>query len=235
MDAQKQLKNENEQIKKNAHARVFIFIGILMLVLNFASVFSSFAQVGTLTNTGDMTVCISSNESYGVMPVTGSAYNWIIIAGTGGAGNISSTATPNLISVNWTNPGTCTLRVIETNNTCNGLPVDIVITVLPGLIPGNVNSNQTICYNSVPAILTATAPTGTAGPFTYQWETSTDNGSTWTNVTGANSLTFQPAALSQSVMYHLKQSASGGCGEVTTNNVTITVQPQVVTSPIYHN
>jgi len=193
------------------------------------------AQVGTLTNTGDMTVCISSNESYGVIPLAGSTYTWSIIAGSGGAGSISNTATSNLISVNWTNAGTCTLRVIESTTNCTGLPVDIVITVLPGLIPGTVNADQTICYNTVPAMLTATAPTGATGTITYQWESSTDNGSTWIPVAGANGLTYQPAALTQSVMYRLRQSASGGCGDVTTSNIAVTVEPQLITSPIYHN
>jgi hypothetical protein len=235
MDAQNNLKNKNELRKQCAHTRVFFYKAILFMVLTCAGILTSLAQVGSLTNTGDMTVCISSNESYGVMPVAGSAYTWSIIAGTGGAGNIITTATTNLISVNWTNPGTCTLRVIESNGTCTGLPVNIVITVLPGLIPGNASADQSICYNSVPVMLTATAPTGATGTITYQWESSTDNGTTWTPVTGANGLTYQPAALTQSSIYHLRQSASGGCGEVTTNNITVTVQPQLLTSPIYHN
>jgi hypothetical protein len=228
-------KNRHVLQNTDTHSRVFIFSGLLTLVLIFANVFTSLAQVGSLTNTGDMTVCISSDESYGVVPVTGSTYTWSIIAGTGGAGNISTTASSNLISVNWTNPGTCTLRVIESNGTCTGLPVEILITVLPGLIPGTAGSDQTICYNSVPALITATAPTGAPGPFTYQWESSTDNGTTWTAISGANSLTFQPGALTQTTLFHLKQTASGGCGDATTNSVRITVQAQVVTSPIYHN
>lgn len=230
MDAQKQMKNKSELLKSKTLVRV-----LLLMLLTCAGTINSFAQVGTLTNTGDMTVCISSNESYGVMPVAGSTYTWSIIAGTGGAGNISTTATTNLISVNWTNPGTCTLRVIESNGTCTGLPVNIVITVLPGLTPGIASADQSICYNSVPVMLTATAPAGSTGTITYQWETSTDNGTTWTPVTGGDGLTFQPAVMTRSAMYHLRQSASGGCGEVTTNNITITVQPQLLTSPIYHN
>jgi hypothetical protein len=226
MDAQKKMKNKNKQTL----VRV-----LFLMLLTCAGTINSFAQVGTLTNTGDMTVCISSNESYGVIPVTGSTYTWSIIAGTGGAGNISTTATSNLVSINWTNPGTCTLRVIESNGTCTGLPVNIVITVLPGLTPGIASADQSICYNSVPAMLTSTAPAGATGTITYQWETSTDNGTTWTPVTGANGLTFQPAGMTRSAMYHLKQSASGGCGDATTNNITITVQPQLITSPIYHN
>lgn len=234
MESQKQ-KNRQELLNMSTHLRVFFYSGILTIILIFANVFTTLAQVGTLTNTGDMTVCISSNESYGVIPVTGSTYTWSIVAGTGGAGNITTTANSNLISINWTSPGTCTLRVIESNGTCTGLPVNILITVLPGLIPGTASADQTICYNSVPAQISATPPTGAPGPFTYQWEASTDNGATWTVLTGANGLNYQPAGLTQTTMYHLKQSTSGGCGDATTNNVTITVQPQILTSPIYHN
>jgi hypothetical protein len=219
----------------SSQMKVLIFSGSLTLMLILASEIPSLAQVGTLTNTGDMSVCISSNEPYGVMPVPGSTYTWSIVAGTGGAGTISTTANSNLISVNWTSPGTCRLRVIESNGTCTGLPIDILITVNSGLIPGTASANQTICYNTIPAQLTANAPTGAPGPYTYQWEASTDNGSTWTVLTGANGLNYQPVALTQTAMYHLKQSSGGGCGDATTNNITITVQPQILTSPIYHN
>ncbi len=226
---------EAQNQQKNMHHREMLFSGILFLVFLFATVSETMGQVGSLTNTGDMTVCLSSDESYGVMPAQGSTYTWSIIAGTGGAGNISSLATTNLISINWTGSGTCTLRVIESNSNCTGLPVDILITVLPALIPGITSADQNICYNDVPTLLTSTAPGGIAGPYTYQWEISTNNGITWTAVPGANSLTYQPGGLTQNTMYHLKQSANGGCGEVTTNNLTVNVQSQLMTSPIYHN
>ena len=235
MDSQKSQKNRKGFINRGPYSGVFIYSVILTLVVNFSCVLTSQAQVGTLTNTGDMTVCISSIESYGVIPAAGSTFTWSIIAGTGGAGNISNTATTNLISVSWTNPGTCTLRVIESNSTCTGIPVDIVITVLPGLIPGIASGDQTICSNSTPSLIAATPPAGSAGPFSYQWETSTDNGATWTAIPDANGLNFQPAGLNQSTMYHLKQSTTGGCGDVTTNDITVTVLPQILTSPIYHN
>ncbi len=88
---------------------------------------------GGLTETGDMTVCLNSNESYGVVPTTGSTYTWNIIAGTGGAGTITIGSAPNnLISVLWTNVGTCTLEVTELNAAgCSAVINSITITVNP--------------------------------------------------------------------------------------------------------
>ena len=200
-----------------------------------ASALGAWAQVGTLTQTGDMTVCQNSTEPYGVMLTTGSTYTWSIIAGSGGAGSITNGVAPNnLISVNWTSSGTCILQVTETTLTCTGIPVNIQVTVLPGLLPGTVSADQTICYNTIPAQLTATAPIGDNGTINYQWESSIDGGATWLIEAGATNLTYAPGALTQTTMYHLIQTSGPACGTVTTNNITITVQPQLITSPIWH-
>jgi len=200
-----------------------------------ASAPGAWSQVGSLTQTGAMTVCITSTEAFGVVPTAGSSYAWSILAGSGGMGTIMNGPAPNnLISVNWTGSGTCTLQVTETNGTCTGNPVNILITVLPGLLSGTAGTDQTICYNDTPLPITSTAPTGGDGTYTYQWESSIDGGATWVSLAGATSLTYAPGALTQTMVYHLIQTSGGSCGTVTTNSVTITVQPQVITSPIWH-
>lgn len=212
--------------------KLIFFRSIMMLCLAMSTT-GLWAQVDGLDKTGNMTVCLNSTESYGVVPTAGSTYTWSIIAGTGGAGTISNGAAPNnLISVNWTGSGTCTLQVIETSATCVGVPVNILVTVLPALIPGTASGAQTICYNTIPAALTSVDPAGGTGPYTYQWESSPD-GTTWTPITGANASGYSPIALTETIHYRLKQTSA--CGTVTTNSVIITVQPQVVTSPIWHN
>jgi hypothetical protein len=199
---------------------------IIMLVLSVSTA-GLWAQVGGLEQTGDMTVCLNSTESYGVEITAGSTYVWSIIAGTGGAGTIINGAAPNnLISVNWTSSGTCTLQVVETNATCTGVPVNILVTVLPDLVPGTVSANQTICYNTIPAALTSSDAAGGTGSYTYQWESSPD-GTNWTPISGATSSSYTPIALTATTSYRLKQT-SGTCGTVTTNFVTITVQSVMV-------
>jgi hypothetical protein len=207
----------------------------LLMTLLLAIAPGAIAQVNGLTNSGDMTVCLNSTQPYGVIATPGSTYTWIILPGSGGAGTIIPGSAPNnLISVNWTGPGTCTLQVTETTALCTGDPVNITVTVLPGLIPGTCTASQTICYNSVPEAITATAPTGGNGISTYQWEYSTDGGSTWQILAGATDLAYSPGALTVTTAYHLVQTAEMGCGSVTTNDVIVTVQPLIVTSPIFH-
>lgn len=207
---------------------------IVSMILLFCAT-NSWAQVGELTKTGNISVCQNSTAPFGVIATNGSVYTWEIIAGTGGGGTIIDGPAPNnLISVVWTGAGTCTLQVTETSASCTGVPVSIEVTVLPGIMPGTASADQTICFGTAPSLLTATAPTGEQEPYIYQWESSSDGGASWTLIAGAEALTYQPEQLTQTTHYRLQQSSAGGCGIVTTNQVTVTVQPQVLTSPIYH-
>ena len=97
------------------------------------------------------------------------------------------------------------------------------------LVVGTASADQTICNNTAPVAITATAPTGGTGTYTYQWEMSTDGGTTWSDVAGATALSYTPGALTQTTRYRLKQT-SGTCGTVTTNAVIITVNPLLVVS-----
>lgn len=106
------------------------FLQWLLALMITASSLGVMAQVGTLTLTDPQTVCLSTTRDYGVVETLGSTYEWSVIAGTGGTGTIIAGATPNLISVNWTNAGTCTLQVVETgSNGCPGSIVQLPITV----------------------------------------------------------------------------------------------------------
>ncbi|MFZ4521746.1 MAG: T9SS type A sorting domain-containing protein [Bacteroidales bacterium] len=107
--------------------------------------------------------------------------------------------------------------------TCGGpLSTNVVtITVNPVLTVGSISANQAICYGSIPAQLIGVAPTGSIGPYTYQWQNSPDN-VTFTNITGATNINYQPGALT-SVTYY-RQIQSSACGTpVTTNVVTISI------------
>ena len=50
------------------------------------------------------------------------------------------------------------------------------------LTPGTASSDQTICNEETPLLLTATAPTGGSGNFGYQWQFSKNSGFTWQDV-----------------------------------------------------
>lgn len=85
---------------------------------------------------------------------------------------------------------------------------------------GVIGSNQTICYNAIPAAFTSIAPATIASP-AYQWELSTD-GTTWTNIAGATGLTYTSPARTVSTFFRRR----------VTNNTTYTVPVLVTVTPV---
>jgi hypothetical protein len=141
--------------------------GLLLLLLLVAVVSDIWAQVGTLTQTGDQTVCITGiPEPYGVIPTPGSTYSWTVDNETTSPGwTLVSTGT-NLASILWITPGTYTVRVVETITAteCIGATVAINVTVEP--VPTVTVNSSTVCQGS-PATITATP--GTPGTYNYVW------------------------------------------------------------------
>ncbi len=110
----------------------------------------------------------------------------------------------------------------------------VTVNALP-LTGGTINNpNQTINYNTAPAQLTATSPTGgSCGSYSYQWYSSPDN-ITYTSVSGATSASYQPPALT-STTYYKRKTICGASNAYTTNYATITVYPQLVPGSVYLN
>lgn len=101
----------------------------------------------------------------------------------------------------------------------------VLITILPGLDPGTIAADTTVCYNS-PARLRSTAlPSGGSGGFAYSWESST-NGTVWTPVAAAQDATYTTPALTDTTQYRrIVTSGTGTCSKATSDPVTITVLP----------
>lgn len=135
----------------------------IMLLLLFGAL--SIKAQNPYPNTGDHQVCLNTTEPYGVQLNAGSTYAWTITPLAGGNGIITTGATPNLISVNWTTLGTATLQVIETNSFgCVGDPVTITVTINP--LPTVTVNSSTVCSGS---LATITATPGTGGTYNYVW------------------------------------------------------------------
>ena len=100
------------------------------------------------------------------------------------------------------------------------------LTVLGELIAPVISSAQTICNGETPSQLSAAAATGGSGPFTYQWQNSTD-GTNFFNISGATSLTYSPPSLSSTTYYRIEAVNTGdpSCGTVVSNVLEITVNP----------
>jgi len=160
--------------------------------------------------------------------------NYIWDVSTGGTVTSGGTTSDNTVTVTWTFAGAQTVSVNYTNgNGCTAASATIYnVTIYPQFVVGSIAANQSICNNTTPAQLTGTAPTGGNTPYSYQWQSSTDN-VTFTDITdSATNLNYQPGALTQTTYYRLNQTSSSGCGTLTTNTVTITVYPQFVVGSI---
>ncbi|NDP22164.1 MAG: T9SS type A sorting domain-containing protein [Paludibacter sp.] len=114
------------------------------------------------------------------------------------------------------------------------------VTVFTELKPGSIGSAQTICYNTIPAVLQQSSlPTGGNGTYSYQWQTSTDD-LTFSNISNQISIQYQAVNLTNSTIYRLQLTSS--CGIVYTPSIKVTVLPNIVapgisaiTPPICYN
>jgi hypothetical protein len=123
-------------------------------------------------------------------------------------------------------------QVQSSTGGCGSLTTNVVtVTVYPQFVAGSISASQSICYSTAPAALTRIAPAGGNTPYTYQWQSSTNNVN-FSNITGATGVTYQPGTLTATTYYRQIQSSASGCGALPTNVVTITVYPQFVVGSI---
>jgi len=148
------LKREKEMINQDTKgykmkSKYQILKGFALLLLMVASTIGAMGQVGALDKTGTQTVCVDTNESYGVVDTPGSTYSWTITPSGGGI----ITGNTNVIDVSWTTPGSYEVKVVETNgNGCEGLPTTVTVTVTPlntiALSSATGTDGQTVCIDS---------------------------------------------------------------------------------------
>jgi RHS repeat-associated protein len=82
------------------------------------------------------------------------------------------------------------------------------VTVGPEVFPGSIApSNVMILSGGNPGLISGDPAGGGNGSFSYQWQSST-NGSTWTSISGATTLTYSPGALSATTYFRLQVTSS---------------------------
>lgn len=121
--------------------------------------------------------------------------------------------------------GTVSFRRIVTSGGCIDTSNVYTITVRPPITNNSITADQTICSGTTPALLTGPAPSGGDGTFTYQWQSSPD-GTTWTNIGGANAIDYQPLALTATTFFR-RNASTAACGalQIPSNAVKITINP----------
>lgn len=104
------------------------------------------------------------------------------------------------------------------------------------LHPGSIGSDQTICSAETPNPLTSISPAISGnGTYIYQWQQSTTSiSSGFTNISGANALTYSPGALTQTTYFRRTVSTLND-PEVYTDAITVIVNPNSVGGTIYRS
>lgn len=173
--------------------------------------------------------CISGNS--GTLVLTGkvgNVLNWEFST-TGGAPftNIANTST----SQNYLNlMTTTTYRVQVKNGSCPAVyTANKTITIAPLTIGGLISTDDTVCSSGNAGTLTSSGRTGNI----IRWESSTNGGSSWTNITNTTS-TQNYTNLTQTTLYRARVQ-SAPCPVEYSDTVTITVDPVTVSGSLSSN
>ncbi len=95
---------------------------------------------------------------------------------------------------------------------------------------GTIAGNQTLCGPATPgAMSSSAAASGGTGAISYQWESSINN-TTFTDISGATSVTYTPAAAITQTTYYRRKSKTSTCTVWGLSSNTIT--KTIVTTPI---
>ncbi len=198
-----------------------IRFSILFLIFG-VSISSEAQKVHPLTScslSGTTPVTVGQTFTY-TLSGSCSATSWTTTCGT----IQSSTSTSVTIYFNVLNCSPATITAVGTTASKS-----VVVNQPPALTGGTIsNPTQTINYNTTPAQINASLPTGggCGGSYTYTWYSSLNNVS-FSAISGANAQNYQPGNLTATT-YFKRQTGCGAASAYTTNTATVTVYPQII-------
>jgi hypothetical protein len=152
----------------------------------------------------------------------GGSYNW-----TGPNSFVSALQNPTVPSVTALNAGSYSVTFTAFDR-------------CPATATAVINVNPVVSISAQPSAISecvggnlalSVAATGGYPPLTYQWETSTNGGTTWSPIGGATASTYTPLSTTAgSALFRVVVSSSGGlgCNPATSNAVTV----QIVADPV---
>lgn len=170
--------------------------------------------IGTVSATGGGNV-----TNNGGLSITARGVCWGTTASPTTANNKTTdgTGTGTFVSaITGLTPGsTYYVRAYATNTNGTSYGSQVSFTAYA---PGTIGGNQTICAGATPALLSSTAAATGMPSVIYQWQSSTDNVN-FSDIAGATSTTYQPAAVNEVTYY--RRNAISGASTVSSNTVTI--------------
>jgi hypothetical protein len=154
----------------------------------------------------------------------GTTWNNLSIGGTG-----VSYQPPALTAVS--SPIIYSYRRLVSSGAClNTVSASTInVTVLPTITNNTISVDQTVCYNTIPAALTGVTPGGGNGSYTYFWEQSINNGTTWGPAAGPGINTASsyspPASAIRTLYRRTVSSGTANCCTSISNIITIDIYP----------
>ncbi len=204
-----------------------------------AAVLTVNSSVTVTGNPSNSTICEGTGTSFtAAASGTGLNYQWQISTDGGTTwADVSNSAV-------YSGAGTSTLTLANVPPSLNGNRYRCNITS-PPCTPG-ITSSALLTVNTFPVItsqpsplavceggspsFSVTATTG-VGTLSYQWQVSTNGGTSYANIPGATSATFSSALITAGANGYLyRVIVTAGCGSVTSNAVALTVNTYPVIS-----
>lgn len=185
-----------------------------------------------LANAGvDQTICNTSTTTLsGNNPSAGTGI-WTFVTNPGNTALITN---PNAFNTTVTNisVGTTRLKWTITSGSCAPYSDEVSIARASDLIVSPLPSTSTICQGGT-ITLNATA-SGSVAPYTYQWQSSANGTSGWTNISGQTSASYTTNSSLANGDYYYRVNVSSTCTQVTSTvaKLTIIADPVVTTQPV---
>lgn len=177
---------------------------ILNVTIRPRPVASAVALENTICNGSGANIQVTGNITDANMTFSWTRNNTTNVAGTnsGTSGNITPRTIftiANALTNNTTTVQNVTFTITPSSNGCTGSPVTVTISIAPTVTSGTIAANQTICSGGDPVAFSQTVA-ATGSNLTYQWQSSTDN-ITFANISGATSVTYDAATLTQTTWF----------------------------------
>lgn len=184
----------------------------------------------------NITAC--SGNSFSVTPSNilpgnsipvGTTYSWnapVVTGGmTGGVSGTNMTVIGGTLINTTTNAQTATYTVTPKLGTCSGNPFTVIVTVNPAPTITTQPSPSTVCLNGTPTTLTVVLSSSSVTP-SFQWYSNNNNSTIGgTPISGEINPSYAPPATVVGTLYYycVITLSSGGCSDITTNIVPVTV------------
>ncbi len=205
--------------------------GASQCAINYADVvINDFADLTNTISPANQTICFGQAVTVTGDQPTGGNFSYLYSWQSSADGSTNWTILPGQTGQNLSltlNTTTYFQRIV-TSGPCRTFSNVVQIVVQPQLAANTIRTDQLICYNTTPTVLSGSTPTGGDGNYFYQWQSSTNNGGNWLSITSANGIDYQPDALTVTTQFRRVVSTAlcNGTQQNSSNTVIINVKPR---------